>query len=27
LEVLNLPFFIEFGDFTSFEILFFLNLE
>jgi hypothetical protein len=27
LEVSNLPFFIEFGDFTFFEILFFLNLE
>jgi hypothetical protein len=27
LEVSNLPFLIEFGDFTFFEILFFLNLE
>jgi hypothetical protein len=27
LEVSNLPFLIEFGDFTFLEILFFLNLE
>jgi hypothetical protein len=27
LEVLNLPFFMEFGDFTFFQILFLLNLE
>jgi hypothetical protein len=27
LEVSNLPFLIEFGDFTFFENLFFLNLE
>jgi hypothetical protein len=27
LEVSNFPFLIEFGDFTFFEISFFLNLE
>jgi hypothetical protein len=27
LEVSNLPLLIEFGDFTFFEILFFLNLD
>jgi hypothetical protein len=27
LEVLNLPFLIEIGDFTFFQILFFLNLD
>jgi hypothetical protein len=27
LEVLNVPFFMEIGDFTFFQILFFLNLE
>jgi hypothetical protein len=27
LEVLNVPFLMEIGDFTFFQILFFLNLE